>query len=102
MKIGNELPAALDIYVVPEATEEEMDWDKQQVLHNDYEAEQYLYDADTTYRCASLQKLDSARAFWLGLHNCQVNTPESDAVAKAKTEWIQVDGAPFIPKVTDG
>ena len=35
-------------------------------------------------------------------HNSQVNTPESDVVAKAKTEWIHVHGAPFHIKETDG
>ena len=32
----------------------------------------------------------------------QVNTPESEAVVKAKTEWIQVHGAPLNPKESDG
>ena len=34
--------------------------------------------------------------------NSQVNTPESDAVAKAKTEWVQVHGAPLNISETDG
>ena len=31
-----------------------------------------------------------------------MNTPASDAVAKAKNEWIQVLGEPLNPKESDG
>ena len=46
--------------------------------------------------------LNCAQAFWIGPLNYQINTPESDAVAKAKSEWVQVHGQPFKLKETDG
>ena len=46
--------------------------------------------------------IDHVKAFWIGSHNCQVNTPETDAVVKAKSEWVQVIGEPLKLKETDG
>ena len=61
-----------------------MDVEEQQVILKDNEAVEYSYDPDRPYRCATWGILDKAYVFWIGPHDCQVNTPETDAVAKAK------------------
>ena len=61
-----------------------------------------MYDPATPFKCPTEEVLHRAEAFWIGPHNSQVNTLESDAVAKAKTEWVQVRGAPLNISETDG
>ena len=72
-----------------------MDFEGPAVKTGDHVAEVHLYDPATPFKCPSEEVLCRAEAFWIGPHNSQVNTPESDAVAKAKTEWVQVHGAPL-------
>ena len=91
-----------DNAIDPDATEEEMEFEVNEVMQVDHLAAQVLYDPATRYRCASKEVLDRAKAFWIGSHNCQVNTPETDAVVKAKSEWVQVLGEPLNLKETDG
>ena len=81
--------------VDPDATEEEMDTERHEVNTGEHLAEQHLYDPATAFKCPT-------KAFWIGPHNSQVNTPEADAVAKAKTEWVQVHVAPLNISETDG
>ena len=73
-------------------TEEDIDVKKPEVLQVNHTAEQYLYDEATPYRYASVEVLHLAQAFWIGPNNY---TPESDAVVKAKSEWVQVHGEPL-------
>ena len=74
---------------------------KEQALVDENEAVQNMYDPDTPCRCPSLESLEKACTFWIGPHNCQVKTQETDAVAKAKTEWMQLHSSPLNPKDTD-
>jgi hypothetical protein len=57
-------------------------------------------DAATKYRHhLNAKHLQALKASWIGPDNCTVNTDETDTVEKARTEWIEVHGAPLIPRV---
>ena len=56
-------------------------------------------DPATKYRHhVTAKHLQALKSSWIGPDNCTVNTDETDTVEKARTEWIQVHGAPFDPK----
>jgi len=56
-------------------------------------------DPATKYRHhLNAKHLQALKASWIGPDNCTVNTDETDTVEKARTEWIEVHGAPFDPK----
>ena len=42
--------------------------------------------------------LEALKSSWIGPDNCMVNTVDTDTVETARSEWIQVYGAPFHPK----
>ena len=57
-------------------------------------------DAATKYlHKLSTKTLGSLKASWIGPNNCTVNTPETDTVEKARSEWVVIHDAPFDPKV---
>ena len=55
-----------DNAIDPDATEEEMEFEVNEVMQVDHLAAQVLYDPATRYRCASKEVLDCAKAFWMG------------------------------------
>ena len=57
-------------------------------------------DASTKYlHKLSTKTLESLKASWIEPNNCTVNTPETDKVEKARSEWVVIHDAPFDPKV---
>ena len=57
-------------------------------------------DPATKYRHhVTAKHLLALKSSWIGPDNCTVNTDETDTVEKARTEWIEVHGAPLIPRV---
>ena len=47
----------------------------------------------------SAKTLESLKASWIGPNNCTVNTPDTDTVEKARSEWVVIHYAPFDPKM---
>ena len=57
-------------------------------------------DAATKYlHRLSAKTLESLQASWIGPNNCTVNTPDTNTVEKARSEWVVIHDAPFNPKV---
>ena len=48
----------------PDAIEDELEFEGHEVVQVDRIAAQDLYDPATPYRCASMEVLDRAKAFW--------------------------------------
>jgi len=88
-----------DKMVNPDTTEEEMEPEAHEVYpgNTNHLAEQHLYDPSTPFKCPTKAVLRHTEAFWIGAHNSQVNTPESDAPLNTKSKQSHSSGKSDYP-----